>query len=154
MAVNDEPCETTFESITGMALSETGDAAAVVLVTSTAAADVNAFSQGLFSVAKSGVPGNEHFFNIWDINYDSSGKNLTWAIRLDRQTYGVAVIHWCLADSFFFGIYPTATFFYGMSYLLHLLLFAEPLFLSPSLVLLQEALNISWLYSTTILQML
>ncbi|NDY72510.1 hypothetical protein [Desulfobacter hydrogenophilus] len=111
MAVNDEPCETTFESITGMALSETGDAAAVVLVTSTAAADVNAFSQGLFSVAKSGVPGNEHFFNIWDINYDSSGKNLTWAIRLDRQTYGVAVIHWCLADSFFFGIYPTATFF-------------------------------------------
>ena len=100
MAVNDEPWETMFESMTGMALSETGDAAAVVQVTSMAAADVNAFSQGLFSVAKNGVPGNEHFFNIWDINFDGSGKNLAWAIRLDRQTYGVAVNGVCWDNRF------------------------------------------------------
>jgi len=100
MAVNDEPWEETFESMTGMTLSEQGDSAAVVQVKSMAAADVNAFSQGLFSVAKNGVPGNEHFYNIWDINFDGSGENLTWAIRFDRHSYGVAVNGACWDNRF------------------------------------------------------
>lgn len=44
--------------------------------------------------------------------------------------------------------FPVSTrkspFFYGMSYLFHLLLFAVPVFLSAHVVLVQEAFNISW----------
>ncbi|WP_320040322.1 TmcC family electron transfer complex membrane anchor subunit [uncultured Desulfobacter sp.] len=44
--------------------------------------------------------------------------------------------------------FPVSTrkkpFFYGISYLFHLLLFAVPIFLSAHVVLMQEAFNISW----------
>ena len=44
--------------------------------------------------------------------------------------------------------FPVSTrkkpFFYGISYLFHLLLFAVPVFLSAHVVLVQEALNIAW----------
>lgn len=44
--------------------------------------------------------------------------------------------------------FPVSTrkspFFYGTSYLFHLLLFAVPIFLSAHVVLLQESFNISW----------
>jgi nitrate reductase gamma subunit len=44
--------------------------------------------------------------------------------------------------------FPVSTrkkpFFYGISYLFHLLLFAVPIFLSGHMVLFQEAFNISW----------
>jgi len=44
--------------------------------------------------------------------------------------------------------FPVSTrkhpFFYGVSYLFHLLLFAVPIFLSAHVVLVQEAFNISW----------
>ena len=44
--------------------------------------------------------------------------------------------------------FPVSTrqkpFFYGISYLFHLLLFAVPIFLSGHIVLVQEAFNISW----------
>jgi len=44
--------------------------------------------------------------------------------------------------------FPVSTrqkpFFYGISYLFHLLLFAVPIFLSGHVILVQEAFNISW----------
>ena len=44
--------------------------------------------------------------------------------------------------------FPVSTrqkpFFYGLSYLFHLLLFTVPIFLSAHVVLVQEAFNISW----------
>lgn len=44
--------------------------------------------------------------------------------------------------------FPVSTrqkpFFYGISYLFHLLLFAVPIFLSGHIILVQEAFNISW----------
>jgi nitrate reductase gamma subunit len=44
--------------------------------------------------------------------------------------------------------FPVSTrqkpFFYGISYLFHLLLFAVPIFLSGHVILVQEAFNVSW----------
>ena len=91
MAVNDEPWEETFENITGMTISQGQDTAGVVQVDSMAAADVTAFTKGLFSVAKNGQAMDERFVNIWDICFDATGSNLAWAVRTDRQTYGIAV---------------------------------------------------------------
>ncbi len=91
MAVDNQAWEEGYENITGMTLSQTGKTAAVVQVDGMAAADVDAFAKGVFSVAKDGNPGKERFLNIWDISFDESGDRLAWAVRLDRENYGIAV---------------------------------------------------------------
>jgi len=91
MAVDDQPWEEKFENITGMTMGETGQSAAVVQVDSMAAADVDAFAKGLFSVAVNGVAGKERFLNIWDLAFDPAGDSLAFGVRLDREKYGIAV---------------------------------------------------------------
>ncbi|MCG8618158.1 MAG: Tmc redox complex protein TmcD [Desulfobacterales bacterium] len=91
MAVDDTCWEDAFENMTGMTLGNSGKTAAVVQVAPMAAADINAFAQGLFSVAVNGQPGGERFINAWDISFDAGCENLAWAVRLDRENYSVAV---------------------------------------------------------------
>ncbi len=91
MAVDDQPWDACFENITGMILGAQGTGAAVVQVESMAAADVNAFAKGLFSVANNGTPGSERFLNIWDLAFDDEGRSLAFGVRFDRETYGIAV---------------------------------------------------------------
>ncbi len=91
MAVDDQPWETLYESLTGMIMGQTGDTAGVAQMESMAAADVDAFRKGLFSVIRNGEAFDTQYLNAWDINFDSEGKRLAWAVRFDRETYGVAV---------------------------------------------------------------
>ncbi|MDD9305049.1 MAG: Tmc redox complex protein TmcD [Desulfobacter sp.] len=91
MAVDDQPWETGYENITGMVMGEQGNAAAVVQVDSMTAADVDAFAQGLFSVAVDGNIGKKRFVNIWDISMGGTGPDLAYGVRLDREAYGIAV---------------------------------------------------------------
>ena len=91
MAVDDRPWEDAYENITGMALSLGGTSAAVVQVDAMAAADVDTFAGGLFSVAVDGAAGKERFVNAWDICFDRTGTSHAFAVRYDRETYGIAV---------------------------------------------------------------
>ncbi|WDP88368.1 MAG: Tmc redox complex protein TmcD [Desulfobacter sp.] len=91
MAVEDQPWEENFEQITQMVLGRGGKTAAVVQVDSMAAADVDAFSKGLFSVAVNGEALEERFLNIWDLCFDQDGQSIAWAARFDREKYGIAV---------------------------------------------------------------
>ncbi len=91
MVVNDQPWEQGFDSISGMVMGSQGQSAAIVQVESMAAADVDAFAKGLFSVAVNGQAREERFLNIWDLAFDTAGDNLTWAIRLNREQYSIAV---------------------------------------------------------------
>lgn len=91
MAVNDEPWDTLYENITGMVMGQTGASAGVVQVESMAAADVEAFKRGIFSVARNGQAFEQKFLNAWDISFDGGNQNLAWGIRLDREQYSIAV---------------------------------------------------------------
>lgn len=91
MAVDDQPWEENFEQMTQMTLGSSGNSAAVVQVESMAAADVDAFAKGLFSVAVNGRPGEERYLNVWDVCFDAQGASLAWAVRFDRENYGIAV---------------------------------------------------------------
>ncbi len=91
MAVDDEPWEELYETISGMTIGESGTSAAVAQMESMAAADVDAFREGVFSVIRNGDAFDRKYMNAWDISFDGEGKRLAWAVRLDRETYGVAV---------------------------------------------------------------
>ncbi len=91
MAVNDQPWEELYETLTGMTLGEKGASAAVAQMESMAAADVDAFRKGVFSVICNGEAFEEQYMNAWDISFSPDDKRLAWAVRLDRETYGVAV---------------------------------------------------------------
>ncbi len=91
MAVDDTPWEDNFEQITQMALGNEGNSAAVVQMESMAAADVGAFTKGLFSVAVNGQAREERFLNIWDLRFNEMDNSLAWAVRFDREQYGIVV---------------------------------------------------------------
>lgn len=91
MARNGEPWEEDFESITGMTMGSNGACAAVVQPDPMPAADTEAFAKGIFAVARDGVCFEPRFLNAWDLSFDQSGERLAWAVRLDRETYGVAL---------------------------------------------------------------
>ncbi|MCK5837823.1 MAG: Tmc redox complex protein TmcD, partial [Desulfobacula sp.] len=73
MAVNDEPWDPMYANINEMVLSDTGNTAAVVQVSSMAAADIETFKQGIFSCAVNGKVIEKKFLNIWDISFDTAG---------------------------------------------------------------------------------
>ncbi|MCG8632497.1 MAG: Tmc redox complex protein TmcD, partial [Desulfobacterales bacterium] len=91
MAVDDSLWESTYENMTGMVLGQQGRTAAVVQAEPMAAADVAAFSQGLFTVAVDGRISGERYLNAWDIAFDATGEHQAWAVRLDREQYSIAV---------------------------------------------------------------
>lgn len=91
MAVNDEPWDRMYENINEMVLSDTGSTAAVVQVSAMAGADIETFKQGIFSCAVNGKAIEKKFLNIWDISFDSTGKNVAYGTRLDRSNYTIAV---------------------------------------------------------------
>ncbi len=91
MAVNDIPWETTYENMTGMVLGNQSSSAAVVQVASMAAADVEAFKKGLFSMALNGKAFDRKFLNIWDISMDEKNQKIASGVRLNRETYSIAV---------------------------------------------------------------
>jgi hypothetical protein len=91
MAVNDTPWNNTYENINEAVLGSAGTTAAAVQIGSMAAADVNAFQQGLFSCAVNGKTIDKKFLNVWDISIDSAGKNVAYGARTSRTDYVVAV---------------------------------------------------------------
>ncbi|MFO7749359.1 MAG: Tmc redox complex protein TmcD, partial [Desulfobacteraceae bacterium] len=91
VVVNDQPWENGYQNMTGMVLSDTGDSAAVVQVDPMKAADIEAFKEGLFSVARNGNRVLDRtFLNLWDIAFDKSGKNIACGARLNREEYTIA----------------------------------------------------------------
>jgi hypothetical protein len=90
MVVDDCPWNKVYTNMSGMTLSDNGFSAAVVQVSSMAAADVDAFKKGLFSTAVNGSAFNKTFLNIWDITFDQTGHNLASSVRLDREAYTIA----------------------------------------------------------------
>jgi hypothetical protein len=91
MVVNDKPWDSLYENINGMVLGNQGTSAAVVQVGSMAAADVEAFKKGIFSVALNGQAFDQKFLNIWDLSLDKEKQNLAWGVRLNREAYTIAV---------------------------------------------------------------
>ncbi len=89
MAVDDNPWNHLFTNMSGMVLSHTGTSAAVVQVSPMAAADVEGFKKGLFSLAVDGNLLDKTFLNIWDITFDPTGQNLAAAVRLTREAYTI-----------------------------------------------------------------
>ncbi len=87
--VNDTPWEQRYENLTGAVIAADGSSAAVVQVASMPGADVDAFKQGVFSVACNGIPRERRFLNIWDISLDATGKQIGYAVRTNRETYGI-----------------------------------------------------------------
>jgi hypothetical protein len=91
MAVNDKPWEKMYANINEMVLSDQGNTAAVVQVTSMGQADIEVFKQGIFSCAVNGKAMDKNFLNIWDISFDSSAENVAYGVRLDRTNYTIVV---------------------------------------------------------------
>ncbi|MCP4722979.1 MAG: Tmc redox complex protein TmcD, partial [Desulfobacteraceae bacterium] len=91
MVVDDTPWDMVYANMNGMVLGSNGKSAAVVQVDPMAAADVEAFKKGLFSVALNGKAFARKFLNIWDISLDEKNKNLAWSARLDREAYTIVV---------------------------------------------------------------
>ncbi|MDT8378042.1 MAG: Tmc redox complex protein TmcD [Desulfotignum sp.] len=87
--VNDTPWENRYENLTGAVMAADGTSAAVVQVVSMPGADVDAFKQGVFSVARNGVPEDLRFLNIWEISFDASGGQIGYGVRTDRETYAI-----------------------------------------------------------------
>jgi hypothetical protein len=87
--VNDVPWENRFENLTGAVMAADGTSAAVVQVASMPGADVDAFREGVFSVARNGVPEEQRFLNIWDISLDTSGSQIGYAVRTNREAYTI-----------------------------------------------------------------
>ena len=87
--VNDTPWETGYENLNGAVMAPDGTSAAVVQVASMAAADVDAFKNGIFSVACNGTSGDHRFLNVWDISFDASGKQVGYGVRMDREAYTI-----------------------------------------------------------------
>ncbi len=83
--VNDTPWDNRFENLTGAVMAADGTSAAVVQMISTPGADVTAFREGVFSVARNGVPEDLRFLNIWDISFDSSGRQIGYGVRTNRE---------------------------------------------------------------------
>lgn len=74
--VNDTPWETGYENLNGAVMAPDGTSAAVVQVASMAAADVDVFKNGIFSVACNGTSGDHRFLNVWDISFDADRKSV------------------------------------------------------------------------------
>ena len=91
MAVNDTPWENMYGNINEMVLGDTGSTAAVVQVSPLGQADIEGFKQGIFSCVVNGEAIDKNFLNIWDISFDSGGKNVAYGVRLDRTNYTIAV---------------------------------------------------------------
>ena len=89
MTVNGQDWEGMFDSMTGMIMADTGDTAAVVQVKPMAAADTEAYRDGIFSVAKNGQALESVFLNIWDLQFDATGENLAYVVRTDRESYTI-----------------------------------------------------------------
>ncbi|MCG8565263.1 MAG: Tmc redox complex protein TmcD [Desulfobacterales bacterium] len=91
MAVNGQPWEEMFDAMTGMIMSPNGNTAAVVQVKAMAAADTEAYRQGLFSAAINGKALDTTFLNIWDLQFDAAGENIAYVVRTEREAYTVVV---------------------------------------------------------------
>jgi hypothetical protein len=81
MAVNDTVWDTLYRNISGAVLSDQGTSAGVVQVAPMGQGDIEGFSAGLFSAAVNGVSHPEKFMNIWDISFDSEGKQIGYSVR-------------------------------------------------------------------------
>ena len=89
MVVNDVPWEDRYENISGAVMAPNGISAAVVQMASMAAADVDAFKKGIFSIACNGKARAARFLNAWDISFDKAAQNIACTVRLDREAYTI-----------------------------------------------------------------
>lgn len=89
MVVNDALWGTLYENISGTVLSDQGTSAAIVQVLPLGQGDIDGFSSGIFSAAVNGVAQPEKFMNIWDLCFDSQGKQIAYTIRKDRMNYSL-----------------------------------------------------------------
>lgn len=89
MAVNDITWDHLYENITGMVLSDQGATGAVVQVSPLGQADINSFNSGIFAAAQNGVAQTQKFMNIWNLSFDSQGKQISYSIRKNRLDYSV-----------------------------------------------------------------
>ncbi|NOX32844.1 MAG: Tmc redox complex protein TmcD [Deltaproteobacteria bacterium] len=90
MAVNDTIWDRLYENISGVVLSDQGTSAAVVQADPLGQGDIEGFSSGIFCAAVNGVAQQEKFMNIWDLSFDSKGKQLAYSIRKNRVDYSIS----------------------------------------------------------------
>lgn len=89
MAVNDKVWENMYDNITGAILSDQGNSAAIVQVEKLGQADIDKFSQGVFSAAIEGLAYPSRFMNVWDLTFDRRGIQIAYAIRKNRTDYSL-----------------------------------------------------------------
>ena len=83
MASNGEPWENLFENANNPALAPTGaHTACVVQVENMAAADLEAFKRGVYTVAVDGNPWAGRYLNVWTPTFDQSGERVAAQARV------------------------------------------------------------------------
>ena len=90
MCVNDRMWDELYDNISGVVLSCQGTSAAIVQVEPLGQADIEGFSRGIFSIAVDGIAQPENFMNIWDLSFDSKGKQVASSIRKNRIDYSIS----------------------------------------------------------------
>ena len=81
-----------FPNATGFTLGPKGAHTACVVQTAPLGeGDIQAFQQGVFTVAKDGVPWEQTFLNVWSPCFDSQGEGLAATVRTGLDAYTIAV---------------------------------------------------------------
>lgn len=92
MLLNGEPWPNFFENANNWSLSKDGArSCAAVQVKSTAAADIAAFQQGVFSVAVDGVAWDSVFMNCYTPVFNPAGTSVACQVRRTLYDYSIAV---------------------------------------------------------------
>lgn len=92
MCVNGEPWETLYENANMPALSKDGaHTAAVVQAESLAAADLEGFKRGVYTVAVDGEAWKGRYVNIWNPVFDEAGDSLAATCRTTVYDHTIVV---------------------------------------------------------------
>lgn len=89
MAVDDVLWENMYENLTCPVLDNSGASAAVVQKDPLGQGDIESFRRGIFCAAVNGTLLEGQFVNIWDLNFDSRGRQIAYVARKNRSEYTV-----------------------------------------------------------------
>ncbi len=92
LCLDGAPWETLYENANQPALSADGKASVeVVQIASMAQADIEAFQNGVFSVAVDGETWGVNFMNVWTPTFDAQAKRVAAQVRTTLYDYSIAV---------------------------------------------------------------
>lgn len=106
MAVNDTLWESLYHNIAGVVLSNQGTSAAVVQVEPLGQGDIEGFSRGIFSVAVDGNAVDAAYMNIWDLSFDTQGRQIAYTLRKNRVDYSISKDNQIWGENFQFTWKP------------------------------------------------